>query len=264
MVQNRGYGFLVAFIGLTILADCSRRPVSTAPAVPLSQDEVGQLLAELERDEERVVRYQAVLRVRGKGPEGKFRATQVIVFERPDRVRVELLGAFGPSRWIAVTASGEITVLFPGRREYLEETAVEDVVGALIGIPLSPPEVMAILAGSGLPLGNHRAVNGEKRGDSVRLDLGRASIQVKDNQVQEAQKAGYRVSYPTSWKQSGRTVPDRVDIQGENLQVSITVDDLDVNVKLDPDAFVVKLPPGADRLNLAQIGGEAIFVKPNQ
>ena len=50
----------------------------------------------------------------------------------------------------------------------------------------------------------------------------------------------------------------------DGLEASLSVDDLDINIRLDPEAFVVTLPAGADRLGLAQIGGEAVFVKRSQ
>jgi hypothetical protein len=256
---------LIGLIGLLTLTGCSRRPVSTGPAIPLSPEETTRILDPLERHSQAVERYQAVVRLRGKGPDGKFRATELVVFERPDRVRVELLAAFGASRWIAVTGAGEITVLFPRSREYLEETAVEDVVDALLGIRLSPEEVMAILAGSGLPLGGAEPVRAERQGDRVRIALGEGRrVDVEADQVREARRSGYRVLYPTDWKRKGRGAPDRIEISSEKIEATLTVEDLDINVRLDPEAFVLNLPQGAYRLGLAQIGGEAVFVKPSQ
>ncbi len=258
---------LVVFVCLLTTGGCSHRPVSSSsdvPAVPLSAEEAGRVLELLERQGESVQRYQAVVRVRGKGPEGKFRATELIIFERPDRVRVELVATFGASRWIAVASAGEITVLFPRSREYLEESAVEDVVGALLGIRLSPLEVMAILAGTGLPVTSSGLVRGERHGEKVRLSLGEGRVELAGDQVREAQSGGYRVIYPTDWKKSGRAAPDRIELMSDGMEASLSVDDLDINVRLDPEAFVVNLPDGAARLGLAQIGGKAVFVKPSQ
>ena len=258
---------LVVFLSLLTTGGCSRRPVSLVsdvPAVPLSAEETGRVLELLELQGESVQRYQAVVRVRGKGPEGKFRATELIIFERPDRIRVELLATFGASRWIAVASAGEITVLFPRSREYLEESAVEDVVGALLGIRLSPLEVMSILAGTGLPVTAPSLVRAERHGEKVRLLLEEGRVELVSDQVREAQRAGYRVIYPTDWKRKGRTAPDRIEIVSDTIEVSLTVDDLDINIRLDPEAFVVTIPEGAVRLGLAQIGGEAVFVKPSR
>ena len=268
--------FLLVLLGLVVLSGssaCSRRPVATGPAVPLPNEEADQLLGDLENSQQSIVRYQAVLKVRGEGPEGRFSATELVVFERPDRVRLELLATFGSSRWIAVTDGGEITVLFPRSREYLQESAVEDVVSALLGIPLGPEEVMAILAGSGLPLGSANPARAERVGERVRVVLSSElpdgtdpyeRVDIERGQVREAAGSRYRVVYPTDWKQMGRTAPDQIEIASDRIDVLLTVEDLDINVRLDPEAFAISIPDGAARLGVAEIGGEAVFVRPSQ
>jgi len=69
--------------------------------------EVSSLLDELGRQAESVRRYQGLVGVRGRGPDGGFDARLAVFFERPDRLRVELLGAFGGTRWSAVASREE-------------------------------------------------------------------------------------------------------------------------------------------------------------
>ena len=255
-----------AIVVLTALASCTRRPAANVDSIPVRLEEAEKMLNRLRRNEESVRRYQAVIRIRGKGPAGRFSATQVIIFERPDRMRVELLGAFGSTRWVAVADQGEIVVWFPGRREYLRDTRVKKVVGVLLGVELGPSEVMAALAGTGVPLGSHgeRPDRAIRRDGTIQIELGEARIEVEEDQVVFAQQTHYRVSYPTKWVESGRQVPARVDLSAENLQASLTIEDLDVNVPLHSKAFVVELPEDAETLALDEIGGEAVFVKPNR
>ncbi len=224
------------------------------------------MLNRLRRHEETVRRYQAVIGIRGKGPDGRFSATLVIIFERPDRMRVELLGAFGSTRWVAVAGQGEIVVWFPGRRECLRDTRVEKVVGALLGLALGPSEVMAALSGTGVPLGplRDRPDRAIRRDRTIQIELEGARIELEGDQVISAQQTHYGVSYPTKWMESGKQVPPRVELRAENLQASLNMEDLDVNVPLHPKAFIIDLPDDADPLTLEEIGGEAVFVKPNR
>jgi hypothetical protein len=230
---------------------------------PIPLEEAERLLLDLQRQEAGVARYQAVLKIRGQGPEGRFTATEVLIFERPDRVRVELLGAFGSTRWMAVASGGQILVWFPSRREFLRDSRVEEVVGALLGVPLSPEEVMAVLAGVGLPRQVVRPSGAVRENGASRIDVDGAQIELVEMQVRWARGDAYRVSYPTDWKARGKQVPDRVEIQASELQATIDVEDLNVNVPLHPKAFVLELPKDARRLELHQIGGEAVFVKTN-
>lgn len=260
------------FCGLALLlaaSACSRRPVVAPAPIPLPSQEAERLLGELEKAQQSTARYQAILNVRGEGPEGRFRATEIVVFERPDRIRFELLATFGSSRWIAVTEEGQITVLFPRSREYLRESASEDVVSALLGVRLSPDDVMAILAGSGLPLSGAEPARAERIGERVHIvlssqDSDGASLEVEQGQVREAEGPHYRVRYPTDWKENGRTAPEQIEIASDRIEATLTVEELDINIQLDPEAFTIDLPEGATRLGVAQIEGEAVFVRPSQ
>jgi hypothetical protein len=162
---------------------------------------------------------------------------------------------------MAAASGGEILVWFPSRREFLRDNRVEEVVGALLGVALSPREVMAALAGVGLPQEGASPSRAVRENGASRIELQGAQIELDDMQVRRATGDGYRVSYPTDWKARGRHVPDRVEIQANELQASIDIEDLDVNVALHPKAFVVELPQDARRLELHQIGGEAVFVQ---
>jgi outer membrane lipoprotein-sorting protein len=235
-------------------------------STPVGLDEAGEILDRLRRKEESVRRYQAVVKTRGKGPDGRFRVTQVIIFERPGRMRVELLGAFGSTRWVAVADQGEIVVWFPGRREYLRDTRVSKVVGALLGLELGPKEVIAALVGTGVPLGSPgvRLDRAVRRNGTIQIELGKAQIEIEDEQVVTAQQTHYRVSYPTRWMEAGKQVPSRLELSAEDLEATLNVEDLDINVPLHADAFVVAVPEDAEALALHEIGGEAIFVKPNR
>jgi hypothetical protein len=249
---------------LAALASCGRKPVPPPPPpVPLSVSEVEALLAGLSRGEQSVSRYQGFVRVRGRGPEGGFDAKLVVIFERPSELRVELLGAFGGTRWVAVAGPSGITAYFPGRREYLKEDDTADVVGRLLGLRLASDEVMAVLSGVGLPLEPIPPARGERRGRGSVLDIGDPGKRLEideDGQVNLAHGAGYRVSYPTRWRSRGRQVPDRIELSNDTIRATLTAEDVDVNAPVDPGAFVLEVPSGAVRLRPSEVDGEAVFV----
>ncbi len=174
------------------------------------------------------------------------------------------MGAFSGTRWSAVATDDEITVYFPGAKQYLRETNVSDVVVRLLGLRLEPSEVMAILAGVGVPLEGVAIPHGERRGASSFLELGndpRDTLEVTaEGQVARADTPSYRVSYPTSWKAGGRQVPDQVVIENDDIRTTLTTRELDVNVALDPEAFALEIPADAVRVRLAEVQGEAVFV----
>jgi hypothetical protein len=248
---------------LLALSACARHPSSLPPPIPLASSEIAGVLSELEAQEDGIRRAQGIVGARGRGPEGGFDARLVMIFERPNRLRVELMGAFGGTRWSAVASGGKILVYFPGEKQYLEEPDASDVVARLLGLRLDPSEVMAILAGVGVPLVQGTAASGERRGASSILTIEGSGERLElsaDGQVVRAFAASYRVSYPTTWKSHGRQIPDEVVIENDEIKTTLTTGDLDVNVALDPEAFAIGIPVDAVRLRPAEVEGRSVFV----
>jgi hypothetical protein len=248
-----------------LFGGCARRPPTPAgPTTPLPEAEVRALLSDLERQEESVQRYRGLVRVRGRAPEGSFDARLAVLFERPQLLRVELLGAFGGTRWSAVAKEGEITAYFPSKKHYLREPEVAEVVERLLGIRLEAREMMAALSGAGFPSGKPGAIHGYRRGSARVLELGERPEWIleigEDGQVLSGRTEGYRIAYPTSWKSRGRMFPDELRIENESLLARLETSDVDVNVPLEPDTFVLEVPPDAVRLRPAEIDGESVFV----
>jgi outer membrane lipoprotein-sorting protein len=263
MRPTSGQRALEGILALGIIAaSCARTPPALPPPLPLGTSESETILADLAHEAMAIRRYQGLVRIRGKGPEGGFDAKLVLLFERPDQLRVELLGPFGSTRWSAVSDEKGITAYFPGRRQYVRENDVEDIVGRLLGIRLSPAEVMALVSGVGLPLSGTTVAEGERRGEMLTLRLGDGDELTVDasGQVTGVSSPRYRASYPTEWKRRRRQVPDRLRIESPSLEANIWAEDVDVNVSIDPEAFVMELPADAVRLRPAEIDGEAVFV----
>jgi len=247
--------FLLSVLG------CRPKVESSSPPIPLEPAVLERTVRELVNASEAIRRYQGFVRIRGKGPEGGFDARLVVIFERPSEFRVELLGPFGSTRWSAVATEDGIRVVFPGRKQFLKEEDTADIVGRLLGIRLHPEELMAILSGLGTPL-RSGASDGYRRGSTTVLttvDGGRLEI-ADDGQVRRVRTRNYRVSYPTPYKRHRRQVPDRLRLETDRLEVTLTPEDVDVNVALDTEAFFIEIPAGAVRLRPAEVDGEAVFV----
>jgi hypothetical protein len=253
---------LVGIMGCVVGSSC-RRDVAPPPVVvPADTAETQAVIDELGFVASSVRRYQGFVRIRGRGPEGGFSGRLVVVFERPDRLRVELLGAFGSTRWSAVAGSNGITVVFPGPKQYVEDPNTADVVGRLLGIRLTAHEVMALLAGVGVPLSDESVANASHQGPVTLVDLeSRKRLELDENgQIALVQASSYRVSYPTPWKRQRRQVPDTIRLETDTLSVTLTPEDVDVNVALASEAFEIEIPDGAQRLRPSDVVGEAVFV----
>jgi len=256
--------FFVVSLLLSGCARAPRAPEALPPPVPMEAAEVSSLLDELRRQAESIQRYQGLVGVRGRSTDGGFDARLAVFFERPDRLRVELLGAFGGTRWSAVASREEITAYFPGRRHYLREPDVADVVARLLGLRLRSEDMMAALSGVGVTVDFSSPVLGYRRGVRRFLEVETPSKRIleldEDGQVISARAESFRVSYPGSWKSRGRMFPDELTIENESLRARLETKEVDVNVRLDPETFVLEIPADAERLRPAELDGESVFV----
>ncbi len=86
------------------------------------------------------------LRVSLRGPQARGRATVLLAFRRPDALRVEVPGPSGPR--LTIVARGQrLLATFPHDRAYWESEATAQGLEALLGVALTPSEVMDLLVG---------------------------------------------------------------------------------------------------------------------
>ena len=91
--------------------------------------------------------YSGRLRVKLDGRELRARATVLLAFERPQALRIEVPGP-GGLRLVAVAQGDRLTAAFPADRAVY--TGASDAAGmeALLGVALTPTEVMDLLLGA--------------------------------------------------------------------------------------------------------------------
>jgi hypothetical protein len=122
-------------------------------------------------------------RVSVSGKELRGRSRVLLAFRRPDAVRIEIPGAAG-ARLVAVMRGGRLTAVLPGERAVLESAAGAGDIEALLGVALSPEELMDVLVGVAPPgLRDYRASWGRtlpRRFDAVLADGTRLVANVDD------------------------------------------------------------------------------------
>ncbi len=94
--------------------------------------------------------YSARLHVSLSGPGLRARTPALLAFQRPDALRVEIPGPSG-ARLVAVLREGRLLAVFPGDRAFFEGAGGAAELEALLGVSLTPLEVMDLLVGTGSP-----------------------------------------------------------------------------------------------------------------
>ena len=132
------------------------------------------------------VSWSGSARVCVKGSDLRGRSRVLLAFRRPDAMRIEIPGPAG-ARLVAVIRGGRLTAVLPADRAYLESPAAPADIDALLGVALSPEELMDVLVGKAPDgLRDYRAQWGEtlpKRVEAVLADGTRL-----DARVDEAEK----------------------------------------------------------------------------
>lgn len=94
--------------------------------------------------------YSASLRVSLSGAGLRGRVRVLLAFARPDRLRVEVPGP-GGLRLLAVARDGTLWAVFPGEAAWFSGPAEAEQMEALLGLALTPGEVMDVLVGQASP-----------------------------------------------------------------------------------------------------------------
>jgi hypothetical protein len=118
-----------------------------------------------------VVTWSGSLRVSVSGPELRGRSRALLAFRRPEALRIEIPGPSG-ARLLAVARADRLIAVLPADRARLESAAGPRDLEALLGVALSPGELMDVLVGVA-PSGvrSYRADWGETLPRRVRAEL---------------------------------------------------------------------------------------------
>lgn len=105
--------------------------------------------------------YSGRLHIALSGPALRARTQVLLAFERPDLLRIEVPGPTGP-RLVAVARGGSLWAVFPSDRAFFSGQATEADFEALLGVALTPGEVIDLLVG--LPPARLRTYEAHWRG----------------------------------------------------------------------------------------------------
>lgn len=199
----------------------------------------------------------AEISVSGRVGPQKLRGRILAGFERPASLRLEGVAPFGPPAFILTASSAGATLLLPRDPAVLTGEPAEAILGALVGLELTPVQLQSILAGCGAPWAEP-AGGRSFTGGWARVDLGAgAAAYLKSEagrwRILAAMTPPLRVEYG-GW-QGGR--PGAIHLLLEEgrapADLHLRVSQVEVNVALDPTAFNVRVPPGAVRITLEEL-----------
>jgi hypothetical protein len=215
---------------------------------------------------------QAELSLSGKAGRQTLRGRALAGFA-PGALRLEAIAPFGSPAFILVADGSRGTLLLPRDRRILQDAAPEDILNALIGVPLGPDDLRAVL--SGCMKANAVPQSGREFGPdwmAVDLDTGgtvylhRVEGQPAAWRVVAGRYAGLDIEYP----QFAGDQPAQIVIRSEpvagsaaaasaarataDVALTIGLSQVEVNGDLPRDQLVaVKIPPGLQPITLTEL-----------
>jgi hypothetical protein len=251
----------LSILGVALLAATAcRTPAPVAIPLPPDDPRPAALLHAWAReaDERRGLRARARLAVDGADGALHLRAKQILVLERPAKLRVEILGLLNQTVAVLVTDGERFELFRTGDRSYETGAVYPELLWEQAYLPLTPEEAIDLLLG--LPTPDHSLVPVAALGDGaggVRLDLADAAgrlrrrvgfdaagrlrwLEVLDGDEVLLWRAEFDEYAPVGGEPFAHTVS--LEVSAGRTRAKIALRDVELNPELPPDFFRLRVP----------------------
>jgi hypothetical protein len=248
-------------------AGCASRFVRPAgPGTPRSDFE--QLFAEATAGCRAVRTFSAELALTGRAGGQRIRSGRVLAgLTVPDAVYLEAPAPFGPPAFVLGAQGDRGTLLMPRDRVAVADAPVRDLLDALTGLDLGPANLRALLTGCVVPEGRPRA--GREYGGLVAVDLDRTAVvwlrrQDDGWRIVAGEDAGLFVEY-RAYSPSPAATPRELRVRtvsptAADVDLQLTLSQVEMNVPLDPRTFLVRIPPQTELITVDELRRRAPLV----
>ena len=250
----RWLGYLLGTC-LTIVSACAPKvfvpPVGPGEPFPEAQ----QAWSEATRACRGASTYAAELRVRGKVARESLSAKIIALVTRADQIALSVPVVFGPPAFVLGGAADQATLWLP-RQERVLTARADEIVEALTGLRLGPRALLAVLTGC---VAQADAITeSAKYGPlgAITTADGRMFLERRDMRwvVTRGLTGGLIVEYSDiqgDWPRALRITTDATRTPAVSL--SMTIDQVDINLPQEAAKFVVKVPPTATPMTLDEL-----------
>ena len=248
---------------LVCLSACAPGAPVLPTGAPVPFPDYQKALDEATRDCAGVHTLTASLALSGKVGRTKMRGRIDAGFAEPANVRLEGVAPFGRPVFVLVASGNRGTLVLTRDNRVLRDALPRDIVDALVGVPFDAADLRSLVAGCGLPHTNSPESAGRYPNGWVMAQFpgGSTYLQQVDGRWQIVAAAEPHITVHYERDREGRPVAIRVlvargdEIDSSSLVVDLTlrVSEVDINVPLDPRAFAVEVPTGAEAITLAEL-----------
>ena len=264
-----------ALVGAALLAFCLAAcgGRQTPPPLDVLTDPVELLEAMLTRlDAIESTRMRATLEYYGDG--GRARVEQAVLARSPDLLRIETLSPFGTSLAVFMSDGETLTFYDLQDQTYMSGPPSPQNIARFVPFWMSASDLVRILFGgppldAAVPDTDGYTLEWDRREGAYRMAL---PIHTGGELVLEVQHGSWTVSGATQFDDEGdqvfelrtgdfrlvevegfeTTIPQRLRfiMETEDIDISLDVESIDMNVNLPDQLFQLAPPPGVEVVNL--------------
>jgi hypothetical protein len=212
----------------------------------------------------------AELNLSGRAAGQRLRGRVQAGLVAPAAVYLEAPAPFGAAGFILAAQGERGRLLLPRDRVVVNEAPVSEILDALTGLKLGPPDLRALLTGCVAPDPTPQSGR-EYAGDWVAVDLQGGSVAWLRRlggfwRVVAGEHAGLVVEYG-SYGSGPRVTPRELRVRSvssgsADVNLRIELSQVELNVPLDASTFKVDVPPGTRQIGIDELRAHGPLSQP--
>jgi outer membrane lipoprotein-sorting protein len=262
---TRHQGAALALLSATLVMGCAER-VAHRPGLPPAPEamDAKEIMRSVNDRRAEVHSVRAVARMVYHTPETSHRTRQVIVAERPDRLRWEVLSPFGTA-FVLTASNGTIAAYVPGEDLLYRGVASAENLARYASVDLSVPTVVDLLLGTpplqseGLMVVSRDGENlklWQSADDTVSICWFNALLDpVRFERHDEEGNVVMRATFGEPLEIGASRLPTHLtlEVPASDQRIDIELRDPEVNPDLGENLFALRTPAGVKEIDIDEV-----------
>jgi outer membrane lipoprotein-sorting protein len=259
---------------VALLAGCTGLRVRPTPprTVPPEAVSAESLLRGVDNRSASLHSFRALADMHYVGPKDKLAVKEIVVVERPDRLRIEMMSAFGVALQIASDGQ-HLSAYHRGERTYYRgkatpdnlarftrlELDLRDVADLLIGLPPGRLRLGRASIAFEPPLGFWRVTTALAGGGSQTMWFDPDTLlTVRAEETDRRGTVLYKAAYSNYTTVSGVPIPREVrfEVPEQSAKIDLRYSEISLNGQLPLDLFSFAAPPGSKIVDLDDVASQ--------
>jgi outer membrane lipoprotein-sorting protein len=264
---------LLAVGALLLIGGCALRArPAPSPSIPPTEVSAERLLASIDDRAAALRTFRALAQMHYVGPKESLAVKEVVAVQRPDRLRIEMMSAFGVA--LQITSDGQrLCAYHRGDRTFYRGRAsadnlarftrldlgLSDMVDLLVGLPPARERRGRPSIAFERPQGWWRVSSGLTNGGTLDVWFDPDSVlPVRASETDAQGSVRYVAGYAQFQTFAGLAMPTEVrfEIPDQHSKIELRYSNVSVNTELSPALFSFEAPVGSKIVDLDALASD--------